>query len=121
MGLTVKDGAKAAFGAWLFFKLLGIAGCMALVGTGTCLFFATEAHHESKVQEAKAASPTSQMVKFTNECNVREKPSARSKKVGKTEWTAAGYPLLEQKGKRWVKIRLPDGTEGWGGCSHKIK
>jgi hypothetical protein len=123
---VVKDGVKLAFGFWLFFKLLGIAGCLATIGVVTCLVASADKTKERaaarehpapsghRSASASAGRP-GERVSYPRGCNVRAEPKGSATKVG---FATAGKPYtVQMRQGQWRKITLDDGTEGWAACA----
>jgi hypothetical protein len=128
---VIKDGVKLAFGFWLFFKLLGLAGCLATIGVITCLAAnADKAKERSSARREPAPSghrsvsiglPAGRSsypghpVSYPRGCNVRADPKGSAAKVG---FATAGKPYsVQMRQGQWRKITLDDGTKGWTACA----
>jgi uncharacterized protein YgiM (DUF1202 family) len=110
---------KIAGGIILAIILLSLSPLMCglcAVGTGAVMEENKKQERKEQKQTVAAAAPTGQSVMYKSRCNVRSKPSTRSKVIAKASADTA-YPVIEDKGK-WKKIEI-DGQEGWTGCKDK--
>jgi uncharacterized protein YgiM (DUF1202 family) len=87
---------------------------MCIIGGGVAMEESAKADHAKKKATAAAVSPSGESVMYRDNCNVRAKPSTRSKKIGIALGYTA-YPVAESKG-HWKKLEFEDGTTGWTGC-----
>jgi uncharacterized protein YgiM (DUF1202 family) len=87
-----------------------------VIGGGAALEKKAKSDRVKQKAQVAAASPVGQSVMYLSRCNVRSRPSTKSKIIARAAADTA-YPVLEDKG-RWKKISIDD-TEGWTGCKDK--
>lgn len=127
---TVRDGIKIGVGLILLKWILGAAGCAVTVGVVTCIMLAGDnddsakrdsySYAASPATRARAARPpTRSSVSFPGGCNLRERPSAQSTKLGHLP-AGALVQVVGRKG-RWWRVQIPGGEERWAGCRTRTK
>jgi len=122
---TIKDGIKIGFGLLLFKWLLGLGGCVTMLGVGSCLLCnlsENRSHAPSVIPSAEKpvgqASPETSVekrVSFSTTCIIRSGRGLRGKILGKTA-PRKSYVVLEHVRWVWFKIRAGK-VEGWVGCT----